>query len=103
MILILGLVIFVVHIPEVNAKDINFGWSSVEGWSSQPYEGCGGTNLIHAALMSRDLDYMTILPFTAGAAALLHAPMNSLDARGNPVLILAPAMAHTRMMKSRQP
>ena len=46
MILILGLVIFVVHIPEVNAKDINFGWSSVEGWSSQPYEGCGGKRLL---------------------------------------------------------
>jgi hypothetical protein len=57
------------------------------------------TNLIHAALMSRDLDYMTILPFTAGGGG---APMNSLDARGNPVLILAPAMAHTRM-KSLQP
>ena len=28
-----------------------------------------GTNLMLAALMSGDLDYMTILPFTAGAAA----------------------------------
>ncbi|HYA30916.1 MAG TPA: ABC transporter substrate-binding protein [Acidobacteriota bacterium] len=68
-------------------KDINFGWPSGEGWSSQPYkvaqekgfferEGLRvrmitfrGTNLMLAALMSGDLDYMTILPFTAGAAA----------------------------------
>ena len=28
-----------------------------------------GTNLMLAALMGGDLDYMTILPFTAGAAA----------------------------------
>lgn len=69
------------------AKDINFGWPSGEGWSSQPYkvalekgfferEGLKvrmitfrGTNLMLAAMMSGDLDYMTILPFTAGAAA----------------------------------
>ncbi len=69
------------------AKEINFGWPSGEGWSSQPYkvaqekgfferEGLRvrmitfrGTNLMLAALMSGDLDYMTILPFTAGAAA----------------------------------
>jgi NitT/TauT family transport system substrate-binding protein len=77
------------------AKDINFGWPSGEGWSSQPYkvaidkgffekEGLHvrmirfrGTNLMLAALMSGDLDYMTILPFTAGAAV-----------RGVPVKIL---------------
>lgn len=69
------------------AKDINFGWPSGEGWSSQPYkvaiergffekEGLKvrmitfrGTNLMLAALMTGDLDYMTILPFSAGAAA----------------------------------
>lgn len=72
---------------DAGAKDINFGWPSGEGWSSQPYkvstakgffekEGLKvrmitfrGTNLMLAALMSGDLDYMTILPFTAGAAA----------------------------------
>jgi ABC-type nitrate/sulfonate/bicarbonate transport system substrate-binding protein len=68
-------------------KEINFGWPSGEGWSSQPYkvaqekgfferEGVRvrmitfrGTNLMLAALMSGDLDYITILPFTAGAAS----------------------------------
>ena len=81
------LVILVAQVHVGDAKDINFGWPSGEGWSSQPYkvatekgfferEGLKvrmitfrGTNLMLAALMSGDLDYMTILPFTAGAAA----------------------------------
>ncbi len=85
--LLLALVIVAVQVPNGYAKDINFGWPSGEGWSSQPYkialekalfekEGLKvrmitfrGTNLMLAALMGGDLDYMTILPFTAGAAA----------------------------------
>jgi ABC-type nitrate/sulfonate/bicarbonate transport system substrate-binding protein len=76
--LLLALMIFVAEIREVNAKDINFGWPSGEGWSSQPYKVAAekgffekeglkvrmitfrGTNLMLAALMSGDLDYMTI-------------------------------------------
>jgi ABC-type nitrate/sulfonate/bicarbonate transport system substrate-binding protein len=85
--LLLGIVIIVVNTPPGYAKDINFGWPSGEGWSSQPFKAASergffereglkvrmitfrGTNLMLAALMSGDLDYMTILPFTAGAAA----------------------------------
>jgi NitT/TauT family transport system substrate-binding protein len=85
--LILLVAIFVAQACDGDAKDINFGWPSGEGWSSQPYkvatekgffekEGLKvrmitfrGTNLMLAALMSGDLDYMTILPFTVGAAA----------------------------------
>jgi ABC-type nitrate/sulfonate/bicarbonate transport system substrate-binding protein len=83
----LALVMFVVQVQLAYAKDINFGWPSGEGWSSQPYKVAmekgffekdglkarmitfRGTNLMLAALMSGELDYMTILPFTAGAAA----------------------------------
>src|SRR4249920_4030183 len=72
---------------DVGAKDINLGWSGQGSWSTLPYIVAGergffekeglkvrmitfrGTNLMLAALMSGDLDYMTILPFTAGAAA----------------------------------
>lgn len=93
--LILAVAIFAVAVHEASAKDINFGWPSGEGWSSQPYKAAmergffqkegltvrmitfRGTNLMLAALMSGDLDYMTILPFTVGAAA-----------RGVPVKIL---------------
>lgn len=85
--LIFAAVIFAAQICDGAAKDINVGWPSGEGWSSQPYkvatekgfferEGLKvrmitfrGTNLMLAALMSGDLDYMTILPFTVGAAA----------------------------------
>lgn len=85
--LILLVAMFVAQTYDGDAKDINFGWPSGEGWSSQPYkvatekgffekEGLKvrmitfrGTNLMLAALMSGDLDYMTILPFTVGAAA----------------------------------
>ena len=85
--LLLASVVLVAQVHNGYAKDINFGWPSGEGWSSQPYkvavekgffekEGLKvrmitfrGTNLMLAALMSGDLDYMTILPFTAGAVA----------------------------------
>jgi ABC-type nitrate/sulfonate/bicarbonate transport system substrate-binding protein len=84
---LLAFVIFAAPVQTGDAKDINFGWPSGEGWSSQPYKAAmekgffekeglkvrmitfRGTNLMLAALMSGDLDYMTILPFTAGAAA----------------------------------
>ncbi len=85
--ILFSLVLFVAMVVDGYAKDINFGWPSGEGWSSQPYkvavekgfferEGLKvrmitfrGTNLMLAALMSGDLDYMTILPFTVGASA----------------------------------
>ena len=92
-----SVVIFVIAmlVGDSAAKEINFGWPSGEGWSSQPYKAAmergffqkegltvrmitfRGTNLMLAALMSGDLDYMTILPFTVGAAA-----------RGVPVKVL---------------
>jgi ABC-type nitrate/sulfonate/bicarbonate transport system substrate-binding protein len=93
--LIFWFVIFAAQVCDGDAKEINFGWPSGKGWSSQPYKAAiekgffekdglkvrmitfRGTNLMLAALMSGDLDYMTILPFTAGAAA-----------RGVPVRIL---------------
>jgi ABC-type nitrate/sulfonate/bicarbonate transport system substrate-binding protein len=92
---LLALLLVAIAAQPGDAKDINFGWPSGEGWSSQPFKAAmekgffekeglkvrmitfRGTNLMLAALLSGDLDYMTILPFTAGAAA-----------RGVPVKIL---------------
>jgi hypothetical protein len=36
--LLLALVIVAVQVSNGYAKDINFGWPSGEGWSSQPYK-----------------------------------------------------------------
>jgi hypothetical protein len=36
--LILVVVIFAEPVPNGYAKDINFGWPTGEGWSSQPYK-----------------------------------------------------------------
>jgi ABC-type nitrate/sulfonate/bicarbonate transport system substrate-binding protein len=70
LILIMAISAMLVH--EGYAKDINFGWPSGEGWSSQPYKVAAekgffekeglkvrmitfrGTNLMLAALMSGD-------------------------------------------------
>ena len=82
--LVVAIVVALGH--DGSAKDINFGWPSGEGWSSQPYKAAAergffereglkvsmvtfrGTNLMLAALISGDLDYMTILPFAVGAS-----------------------------------
>jgi NitT/TauT family transport system substrate-binding protein len=85
--IVLSLILVAAAVVDGYAKDINFGWPSGEGWSSQPYKAAAergffekeglnvrmitfrGTNLMLAALLSGDLDYMTILPFGTGAAA----------------------------------
>jgi NitT/TauT family transport system substrate-binding protein len=77
-------------------KTINMGWTGGSNWSSLPYqvavdrkffekEGLNvrlitmrGTALMLSALMADEIDYVTILPFIAGAAA-----------RGLPVKIVA--------------
>jgi NitT/TauT family transport system substrate-binding protein len=77
-------------------KTINIGWTGGSGWTALPdrvasergfYEKEGlrvryiqfqGTNLMLSALLANELDYVTILPFIAGAAA-----------RGLPVRIVA--------------
>ena len=82
--------------PAAESKVINIGWTGGSAWTALPdrvamergfYEKEGlrvryiqfqGTNLMLNALMSYDLDYVTILPFIAGAAA-----------RGLPVKIVA--------------
>jgi NitT/TauT family transport system substrate-binding protein len=79
-------------------KDVNIGWTSGANWSALPmrvaaergfFEKEGikprlitfqGTNLMLTALMAGELDYVTILPFIAGAAV-----------RGLPVKIVAAA------------
>jgi ABC-type nitrate/sulfonate/bicarbonate transport system substrate-binding protein len=77
-------------------KTINIGWTGGSAWTALPdrvasergfYEKEGlrvryiqfqGTNLMLSALLANQLDYVTILPFIAGAAA-----------RGLPVKIIA--------------
>jgi ABC-type nitrate/sulfonate/bicarbonate transport system substrate-binding protein len=77
-------------------RTINIGWTGGSGWTALPdrvasergfYEREGlrvryiqfqGTNLMLSALLANELDYVTILPFIAGAAA-----------RGLPVKIVA--------------
>ena len=79
----------------IDAKDINLGWSGQGSWSTLPYIVAGerglfekeglkvrlitfrGTNLMLTALLAGELDYATILPFLTGASA-----------RGLPVKIL---------------
>jgi len=80
---------------EVQAKDINLGWSGSGSWTTLPYVVANekgffdkenlkvqlitfrGTNLMLTALLAGELDYATILPFLTGAAS-----------RGLPVRIL---------------
>ena len=89
----------IVSVPVTNAADsklVNIGWTGGSSWTSLPdrvasergfYEKEGlrvryiqfqGTNLMLSALLANELDYVTILPFIAGAAT-----------RGLPVKIVA--------------
>ena len=86
----LTLVLFMIgQVPATNAADpklVNIGWTGSSSWTSLPdrvasekgfYEKEGlrvryiqfqGTNLMLSALLANELDYVTILPFIAGAA-----------------------------------
>lgn len=86
----------VTTIDAAEPKTLNIGWTGGTAWTALPdrvaidrgfYEKEGlrvryiqfqGTNLMLNALMANELDYVTILPFIAGAAA-----------RGLPVKIVA--------------
>jgi NitT/TauT family transport system substrate-binding protein len=96
------LIVFILgSIPVTNAaetKVLNIAWTSGASWSAMPYriaaekgyfekEGIKarfitfqGTNLMLTALLAGEVDYLTILPFIAGAAV-----------RGLPVKIVASA------------
>src|SRR5215467_6666672 len=96
----LAFVLFIIgRVPATNAADpklVNIGWTGGSSWTSLPdrvasekgfYEKEGlrvryiqfqGTNLMLSALLANELDYVTILPFIAGAAP-----------RGLPVKIVA--------------
>jgi NitT/TauT family transport system substrate-binding protein len=72
--------------PGAETKAINIGWTGGSGWTALPdriakergffekeglrvrYIQFQGTNLMLSALMANELDYVTILPFIAGAA-----------------------------------
>ena len=87
---------FATHAASAESKPINIGWTGGSNWSSLPYqvavdrkffekEGFNvrlitmrGTTLMLSALMADEIDYVTILPFIAGAAV-----------RGLPVKIVA--------------
>jgi ABC-type nitrate/sulfonate/bicarbonate transport system substrate-binding protein len=86
----LAFVLFIIgRVPATNAADpklVNIGWTGGSSWTSLPdrvatekgfYEKEGlrvryiqfqGTNLMLSALLANELDYVTILPFIAGAA-----------------------------------
>jgi len=89
----------IVSVPVTNAADsklVNIGWTGGSSWTSLPdrvasergfhekeglrvrYIQFQGTNLMLSALLANELDYVTILPFIAGAAT-----------RGLPVKIVA--------------
>jgi len=95
----LSVALVCVHVNRISAADlrtINIGWTGGSGWTALPdrtaadrgfFEKQGlrvryiqfqGTNLMLSALLANELDYVTILPFIAGAAA-----------RGLPVKIVA--------------
>ena len=88
-----------IHVAAISAAEgrtINIGWTGGSGWTALPdrtaadrgffekeglrvrYIQFQGTNLMLSALLANELDYVTILPFIAGAAA-----------RGLPVKIVA--------------
>jgi ABC-type nitrate/sulfonate/bicarbonate transport system substrate-binding protein len=89
---------FVTNGQTAERKLINIGWTGGSNWTSLPYqvavdrkffekEGLNvrlitmrGTTLMLSALMADEIDYVTILPFIAGAAV-----------RGLPVKIVASA------------
>jgi len=84
----LALFIFVTAVAAFGAesKVLNVGWTGGSGWTALPdrialergffdkeglrvrYVQFQGTNLMLSALMAHELDYVTILPFIAGAA-----------------------------------
>lgn len=82
--------------PAADSKLINIGWTGGSGWTALPdrvasekgffekeglkvrYIQFQGTNLMLSALLANEVDYVTILPFIAGAAT-----------RGLPVRIVA--------------
>jgi len=88
--LALAFVLFIIgRVPATNAVDsklVNIGWTGGSSWTSLPdrvatekgfYDKEGlrvryiqfqGTNLMLSALLANELDYVTILPFIAGAA-----------------------------------
>ena len=88
-------------------KLINIGWTGGSNWTSLPYqvavdrkffekEGLNvrlitmrGTTLMLSALMADEIDYVTILPFIAGAAV-----------RGLPVKIVASGRNRAAMRSS---
>jgi len=94
---VLGSALFVASaINAAETRVLNIGWTGGSGWTALPdrvamergffekeglkprYIRFQGTNLMLNALMSNELDYVTILPFIAGAAT-----------RGLPVKIVA--------------
>jgi ABC-type nitrate/sulfonate/bicarbonate transport system substrate-binding protein len=97
--LLAAIVLIIGSVPVTNAaepKVLNIGWTGGSSWTSLPdrvasergfYDKEGlrvryiqfqGTNLMLSALLANELDYVTILPFIAGAAT-----------RGLPVKIVA--------------
>ena len=95
----LSVALLCVHVNPISAAEvrtINIGWTGGSGWTALPdrtaadrgffekeglrvrYIQFQGTNLMLSALLANELDYVTILPFIAGAAA-----------RGLPVKIVA--------------
>jgi ABC-type nitrate/sulfonate/bicarbonate transport system substrate-binding protein len=97
--LLVTVVLTIGSVPVTSAaepKVVNIGWTGGSSWTSLPdrvasergfYEKEGlrvryiqfqGTNLMLSALLANELDYVTILPFIAGAAT-----------RGLPVKIVA--------------
>ncbi len=93
---VLPIVASLTHAQAAQGKDINIGWTSGSNWSALPFRVAAdrgyfdkeslkvrfiqfqGTNLMLTALLAGEVDYITILPSIAGAAA-----------RGLPVKIVA--------------
>jgi NitT/TauT family transport system substrate-binding protein len=96
LILIFFILMSVTRANAAETKVVNIGWTGGSGWTALPdrvalergfyekenlrvrYIQFQGTNLMLSALMANELDYVTILPFIAGAAT-----------RGLPVKIVA--------------
>jgi NitT/TauT family transport system substrate-binding protein len=94
--LIFFILMSVTRANAAETKVVNIGWTGGSGWTALPdrvalergfyekenlrvrYIQFQGTNLMLSALMANELDYVTILPFIAGAAT-----------RGLPVKIVA--------------
>ena len=93
---VLPVVVSLADLKAAHGKDINIGWTSGSNWSALPFRVAAernyfdkeslkvrfiqfqGTNLMLTALLAGEVDYITILPSIAGAAA-----------RGLPVKIVA--------------